>query len=1780
MMKQEAKTQSKKWLWLVVALAALAAVIGLVLAFVLPKESQTGTPDTPDAEVKLYWNVDGAKFIDLETGLSVREPGEDGLYHIRFALDGQLVELAVSGDKQLINYIDAMGVMGLQLDADGVVVDALDPKTVATEIVKEQFVKKAEDNTIVINSSIAMNGMETVITISGQTRVYDVSPQAQVTGQPGTCAPLDKVTVYADAAGNVTHVFIVERAVEAGVYWRVDRYYNAALGQTSRKPDENGAYTMLFAHNGEQVELKCKNKELVNLIDAGNVMYAEFAFVLDEEGYIVQSVNVGSALSGMIGCNTYNITALDGNTFTAERWLEGGNQGSTYSATVGPDCDIFLVENGCEAEFAGQRVSELKLGDRITCYTDTEGKPLLIFVINRLADSPMYYSAERMYDDYTKQTTRKPDSNGYYVYRMAAQGKELTVRTKDKAIATKMDSFTGQCMGLKLSGSTVEAVYDPNCVCGAWPVGEKRYVTALSGTVATLAAWSDLDLISNCVIPQDCVIYDVTGYPGVKFGSKTQLQMYDRVQVYQDIAYNLTHIFVLERYVESAKIYYNTSRLYSSQTKATARIPDADGYYLFNMCCEGKEVQVKTKNKDMATFIDYQNAPIVALEVKNGVVKAAYPAIAAEKYSYKQLNTNYIGKIDKDGTIHAYYYDGGKRYERINTFKMAANCKVYNVSTYYQKNRGEKTTLQVDDQVQAIATNPKGELVQIFILKRKLDAPLYWKTEQKYNATTGETTRVPDAEGWYIFDLAVNGEVKQFKTKDKAIATAVDKENQAFTIKTNGDVILGAYSPIVAKDIRDYTAGNFDVMALSGSKATVKRNQPTASNFGTSYDITFAKGCKFYDVSPYAANFGAPATLQVGDRVTGLINEQGEVAYCYIVYKNTRKAGPMSLCDHCGKEVFWEPYTGPVAGMDVHYYLTHDMTRSAQLAIGSAAEGAEKNDIVFDLNGHTLTMEKRGFLVYSNLSIMDSAGGGRVVSGDADGSHGGVAMVLGSGTLQVYGGTLTQSAAAPVAKFGGVLYITDQAALNLYGGTVTGGKAATGANIYLTLESSAELSGGTVDGGIYAATKGTVTLSGAPKLSGIQLAAGVKLTLAELTEGAQILVTANGAFTNPNDKTGDYAAYFAPENPRDVISLQDNVLVYTKTPVDMNAISTESLSFAPGTSEALCPICDRKVVWTAAAAEKSIYPGDGAHYYLPEDITFDGTADAYFLSPTNGTACLHLNGHNITATAQKAIAAYGGTLNVMGSGTVSGNYAVAWSGGATVHATGGGKLNLCGGTFVKPVTNTTANPIVFAANGTINMFGGATVDGTGIPGTYTATGVMVEHANAVFNLYGGTVKNGVALGTGGNIRLSSGKLNISGGTVDGGDVYTGVSGSITLSGAPVIGELKLPAGVKILLGELTQGADITVSAEGVFTETNSKAADYAAYFKPAGEDGKIEVQDNALKYVVSVAEQPAFDNSNLVFAAGTTNALCPACNKTVTWQAISGQLTSTKWLQADGHYYLSGDVTYAGTDQALYSPTGAVTKTACLHLNGHNITASAGKAIHCGDGTLNILGNGKVSGSGTAYGGATIHTWGNGKLNIYGGTYTKGASSYPVIFVGSYTVNLYDGAVVEGLGTVPGPYALVYLESNGAVFNMHGGVIRNGSSTGTCGNLKAYQGTINLLGGLIQNGTGNTGGNIHIYNTGKLNISGGEVKNGSVYVAVSGAATVSGAPVIGELKLPTGVKITLVELTSGADITVAAEGIFTEANEKAADYTGYFTPADPTATIEAQGNVLTYQNPA
>ena len=103
-MKQEsAKKSPKLFLW--IAIAAVLVAVGVLLAVFLPgmlggEASQGGT-----ASSKIYWNVDRVDNIDAETGLSSRLPGEDGLFHILFAVDGEQVELTCA-DRKLVNKLD------------------------------------------------------------------------------------------------------------------------------------------------------------------------------------------------------------------------------------------------------------------------------------------------------------------------------------------------------------------------------------------------------------------------------------------------------------------------------------------------------------------------------------------------------------------------------------------------------------------------------------------------------------------------------------------------------------------------------------------------------------------------------------------------------------------------------------------------------------------------------------------------------------------------------------------------------------------------------------------------------------------------------------------------------------------------------------------------------------------------------------------------------------------------------------------------------------------------------------------------------------------------------------------------------------------------------------------------------------------------------------------------------------------------------------------------------------------------------------------------------------------------------------------------------------------------------------------------------------------------------------------------------------------------------------------------------------------------------------------
>jgi hypothetical protein len=770
-MKQETG-KKKKWLLPVIIAAVLLLIAGGVAAFFLlqpagqPQEPQAGDQGVASA---LYWNLDMDSVIDPETGLSMREPNAEGKYMIRFLVDGEIQELEII-DKRLVNAIDMLPVMGLVFDDSGVVVDLLPAKDVAVEIAKDFFVLKYKAGQLIINSSIAANGVNRQLTLDANTGIYDVSPNAKEKGAVITqLNVLDQVTVYGREDGTVSHVFVMARSEEAGVYLRVKQMYSSAAGGTTRVPDETGAYTIEFAHKGEIVSLKCKDKKIVNAIDKASAPQHIMGLLFDENGYITNTVTTNQAIRGKLLADNYTVMSIDGDVLELEKKLYNAKDvGKTATATLSENCEIYYAEADCEAAYMGQKADGLQVGDRVFCYSNMDNEAVLIYISCRMQDYPIYYNVSQKYDSTKGETTREK-VNGWYVFEMIGEGKTRTLKTKDKDLASFIDSLSSKTVGIKRSGDTIVAACHMNCVVGNRQPGEGRFVTNFASNIATIVSASNFSSTGNYMLTADAQILDVTGDYGVKPGSQIKApKVGDRLSFWIDVDGSLGAATVTQRYYEGSKLYYNYTRTYNATIKQTKRVPDADGYYVFPMVCEGKEVTVKTKSLEMASFIDKDSSRFVALKVsKEGIIKNAYKNVSAIQYGRRTLNSVYYNGMTPDGKVKYYYFSEGKRLEGASSQTLASGCKIYNYSEIYADHRGEKTKLQKGDQIQCFARYDSKEIVQIFVKAREFDSKLYYPVSQQYSSSKQETKRLPAEDGYYYVELAVDGEVKTFKTKDK-----------------------------------------------------------------------------------------------------------------------------------------------------------------------------------------------------------------------------------------------------------------------------------------------------------------------------------------------------------------------------------------------------------------------------------------------------------------------------------------------------------------------------------------------------------------------------------------------------------------------------------------------------------------------------------------------------------------------------------------------------------------------------------------------------------------------------------------------------------------------------------------------------------------------------------------------------------------------------------------------------------------------------------------------------
>ncbi len=404
---------------------------------------------------------------------------------------------------------------------------------------------------------------------------------------------------------------------------------------------------------------------------------------------------------------------------------------------------------------------------------------------------------------------------------------------------------------------------------------------------------------------------------------------------------------------------------------------------------------------------------------------------------------------------------------------------------------------------------------------------------------------------------------------------------------------------------------------------------------------------------------------------------------------------------------------------------------------------------------------------------------------------------------------------------------------------------------------------------------------------------------------------------------------------------------------------------------------------------------------------------------------------------------------------------------------------------------------------------------------------------AVMN--GTTVKNCSVTGTsrGGALYSYQGTLTLIDCTLK----DNASAGSDPLGGAVYLYGADLTLGGKILVTGNTAGS----AASGIYLNgrkllvSSDKALTADSVIAVSPEKNKVPTISVQVPYAqkdlfVSDLDtlQIVHDGTNLKFVDASEHWHC-VCGgqptgdpdhkcKDIKFEAIDALSGGTK-LES-GNYYLTKDMTVSGSSyvqvadgktvslcladhtltghnnsRLLYvSGTGELTVTSC---DADGNSATVGTLVNASTSEGNVIG---------AYGTSVVNMY-NITMDASGSVYTSTSYGNAINFKGTF--NMYSGTIIGSNSTSNKTTTGAVAVSAGAVMNMYGGTIRDGSASDICGNVYV-SGTLNMMGGTITGGKlGSTGtnsyqANIRVIGTGVLNMTGGTI-TGHVNAGVSGA---------------------------------------------------------------------------
>ena len=768
-MKKSERTYSLRWLLCLAVIMALC--VGTLLVGCKPKEAEKPAA-ADDSHVQLYWNVDRMEYVAGNAdGTSGRYPRGDGFYYVRLAAGGEQKDYQVE-DYAVVNRMELIDCFVPVFDDRGVIVDI---KTVdectGGYLAPKLYVSAVDGNKITANTQGAFKGLDMPFEIDEETEVYSVGGGGILTGVPTTIELDDEVIVIKDLDGTIGTVFVNEYVPVGDIYWNLHRMYDSTTKTTTREPDGLGYYNFELALNGEVVNVRTRDYKLANNIDAQAAKC--FALTFDENGDIKTRESTSFAGTGGTFGSWYHVVDIRGDTVTAERIAAGTDQGNIMEAVMSKDCKVLDV-----SEFGGYSgaYTELRVGDQIHGLRDKRGRIAYIFVHNRPASEDMgyklFYNLERKYDSTKLETTRYPDANGWYYAKVLQDGKEMTVKTQDKAVMSALDAITQNILALKVdeNGVILDLKHGYG-IFGGTSVGAYYYIDGLEGN--NFSAYHIYGSTMKGSISSDTLIYNVSDAAGRK-GELTELQMGDRFIGIGDLHKNIRVMFVINRAVD-VPLYWNLTRNYNSTTKETTKKPDENGFYWFTMACNGEQLRLKTREKAIATKIDSNAALCHGLRLNGDEITKVIGAgsVAGLSGGTKSLSWVDITHIDGQYVVAQKNQAGHAQDGMVFETVVGKAAKIYNVSSGYEDFQGEKTTLRVGDKITCYH-DKDGFAMYVWVVggrskpvsTKKTDCPcaegvewLPWDgTTELQDGKSYYLTNdvVAPTEGFYIENMAVN----------------------------------------------------------------------------------------------------------------------------------------------------------------------------------------------------------------------------------------------------------------------------------------------------------------------------------------------------------------------------------------------------------------------------------------------------------------------------------------------------------------------------------------------------------------------------------------------------------------------------------------------------------------------------------------------------------------------------------------------------------------------------------------------------------------------------------------------------------------------------------------------------------------------------------------------------------------------------------------------------------------------------------------------------------------